>query len=74
MCVCVCVCVCACARGCVRGCVRARVHARAFSQISTIALYNHMYIYTHIHICVVVFCPDSNQEHVDHTRGEKNKK
>ena len=38
--------------------------------IYTIALDNHMYVYTHIHICIVVFCPDSNQEHVDHTGGE----
>ena len=28
-------------------------------------------VYTHIHIYVVVFCPDSNQEHVDHAGKEK---
>ena len=53
---CVCVCVCVCVRVsvcvCVRACVCARVCARTreSSQISTIALDNHMYIHTYIFV------------------------
>ena len=62
-----CVCV------CVRACVRARVCARTriFSNKHNRTGQSYLDIYTHIHICVVVFCPDSVQEHVDHTWKKK---